>query len=126
LTASTCAADVEAAGEDLWDVTTKVVSAYETCKGSDKAKCSELISGVVKELATASTDVEDAVTDCGGASTKCAKEISTAATDLASASEDVSKAVDDCASSANADCVSDIMDASKQLGLTGVEISNAI
>ena len=126
LTASTCAADIESAGEDLWDVTTKIVSAVNICKDSDKAKCSEVISEVVKELATASTDVEDAVSDCGGASTQCAKEISTAATDLASASEDVSKAVDDCASSANSDCMSDIMDAGKQLGLTGVEITNAI
>jgi len=90
LTASTCAADVEAASDDLWDVTKKIVSAYETCKDSDKAKCSGLISEVVDELRAASNDVGEAVSDCGSASTKCAKEISTAATDLASASEDVS------------------------------------
>lgn len=126
MAASTCTADIESAGEDLADVTTKVMSAIEVCSTADKAKCAETISEVVKELAVASKDVEEAVTDCGGTSTKCAQDISDAATELAQASEDVSKAADDCASSANSGCTSDITAAFQDLGKTGVDITTSI
>lgn len=109
MAASSCSADIESAGEDLAIATTKILSAIKVCQGSDKTKCTEAISEVVGDLGTASTDIEDAVTDCGGGATKCAQDISKAATDLAAATDDVAKAVDDCASSANSGCSSDIM-----------------
>ena len=72
MAASTCSADIEAAGEDMADATIKIMSAVKVCSGSDKAKCVEAVSEVVDELGVASKDIEEAVTDCGGVSTKCA------------------------------------------------------
>jgi len=126
IVASNFSSDIEAAGEDLADATTKVLSAIKVCESSDKAKCVEAVSEVVSELGVASKDIEEAVTDCGGTSTQCAQDISDAATDLASATDDISKAVDDCASSADSGCTSDIMAAGQDLAKTGLAITTSI
>ena len=123
---STCATDIETAATDIGTATVQVISAISVCKGGDAAKCTSAISQVVEELGVASKVIEQAVTDCGGASTQCAQDISDAATDLAKATDDAAKAVSDCTTKNDSDCTSDIMAAGQQLGLTTVAVTNSL
>jgi hypothetical protein len=69
IVASSCTGDITTAGEDLAAATSKILSAIKVCSTEGATKCTEAVSEVVGELATASKDIELAVTDCGGAST---------------------------------------------------------
>jgi hypothetical protein len=53
----------------LAGATAKILSAIKVCSTSGPTKCTEAVSEVVGELATASKDIEQAVTDCGGGTT---------------------------------------------------------
>ena len=76
---------------------------FECGNSAASAKCASDISLAVSEVGTATTDIAQAVSDCGGATFKCTEDIGNTATDLGSLSSLISNMVTDCAHSANID-----------------------
>jgi hypothetical protein len=100
----TCKKDIVGAGMALASTTSHISKAtFECGNPAASTKCASDISLAVSEVGTATTDIAQAVSDCGGATSKCTEDIGNTATDLGSLSSLISNMVTDCAHSANKD-----------------------
>jgi len=100
----TCKKDIVGAGMALASTTSHISKAIFECGNpAASTKCASDISLAVSEVGTATTDIAQAVSDCGGATSKCTEDIGNTATDLGFLSSLISIMVTDCAHSLNKD-----------------------